>query len=78
MKEVMEASANIETYTLQIPQADARFLSALAKKMGWTKRKTHGKTRVKKSNLELALEDIEKGELKSFDSVDSLMAYLHS
>lgn len=31
----MEATVNIETYTLQIPQTDARFLSALVKKMGW-------------------------------------------
>ena len=30
----MEATVNIETYTLQIPQTDARFLSALVKKMG--------------------------------------------
>lgn len=71
---MMDASVNIETYTLQIPQSDARFLSVLAKKMGWLKKKACAK----KSGLELALEDVEKGDLKSFDSVDSLMDYLHS
>ena len=74
----MEALANIETYTLQIPQTDVHFLSVLAKKMGWIKKKTHIKEPAKKGGLEAALEDIEKGDLKSFDNVDSLMEYLHS
>ena len=75
---MMEAIANIETYTLQIPRSDAHFLSVLAKKMGWLKKKESPKERAKKSGLELALEDIEKGDLKSFDDVGSLMDYLHS
>lgn len=74
----MEALVNTETYTLQIPQADVRFLSALAKKMGWTKKKIQPKKHARKSGLERALEDIEKGDLKSFDNVDSLMEYLRS
>ena len=74
----MEASVNIETYTLQIPQSDARFLATLVKKMGWTKKKMQAVEPVRKSGLDLSLEDIAKGNLKSFDSVDSLMDYLHS
>lgn len=74
----MATTINIETYTLRIPQSDAYFLSVLAKKMGWLKKKVHKTEHVKKSGLEFALEDIEKGDLKSFDSVDSLMDYLHS
>ena len=74
----MAASVNIETYTLQIPQSDVRFLSALAKKMGWTKKRISTKKPARKSNLDIALEDVAKGNLKSFDSVDSLMDYLHS
>ena len=74
----MEATVNIETYTLQIPRSDARFLSALAKKMGWTKKKIQILKPVKKNGLDVALEDIAKGDLKSFDSVDSLMDYLRS
>ena len=74
----MQISTNIETYALEIPQTDARFLSTLVKKMGWTKKRMHTEKRVKKSGLEMALEDIEKGDLQTFNSVDSLMDYLHS
>lgn len=74
----MQTSVNIETYTLQIPHTDARFLSALVKKMGWTKKKVEREKNVRKSGLDLALADVEKGDLKSFNSVDSLMDYLHS
>ena len=35
-------------------------------------------TNIRKCGLDMALEDIEKGDLKSFDSVDSLIDYLHS
>ena len=73
-----EALANMETYTLQIPQADAHFLSTLARKMGCTKKRVNRKEHSQNSNLELALEDIEKGNLKSFNSVDTLMDYLHT
>lgn len=71
-------ATNIQTYTLQIPQSDARFLSALAKKMGWTKKKASVGTRTRKCGLDVALEDIAKGNLKSFDNVESLMNYLHA
>ena len=70
----MQTALNIEMYTLEIPKADARLLSALVKKMGWTKKKI----KVKKTGLDFALEDIEKGNLKSFDNVDALMDYLRS
>lgn len=70
----MQTALNIEMYTLEIPKSDARLLSALVKKMGWTKKKIN----VKKTGLDLALEDIEKGNLKSFDNVDALMDYLRS
>ena len=74
----MNITSDIETYTLQIPQSDVRFFSALTKKMGWTKKKMQVLKPVKKNGLDAALEDIAKGDLKSFDSVDSLMDYLHS
>ena len=51
-------------------------MSAL-QKMGWTKKRISTKKPAKKSNLDLALEDVAKGNLKSFDSVDSLMDYFH-
>lgn len=36
---MMETTVNIETYTLKIPQSAAHFLSVLAKKMGWLRKK---------------------------------------
>lgn len=70
----MEATINSRTFTLQVPQSDVRFLSALAKKMGWTKKEQTKK----KCGLDAALKEVEKGNLKSFDNMDSLMDYLHS
>lgn len=70
----MEATIDSRTFTLQIPQSDVRFLSALAKKMGWKKKEQPAK----KCRLDAALKDVEKGNIKTFDNVESLMDYLHS
>ncbi|MBO4964031.1 MAG: hypothetical protein J6C31_07935 [Prevotella sp.] len=70
----METAIDTRTFTLQIPQSDTRFLSTLAKKMGWIKKEQPSK----KCGLDAALKEVEKGKLKSFDSVDALMDYLHS
>lgn len=69
----MDTPVSFDTYTLRVPKSDARFLSALAKKMGWTKTKK----RVRKSGLDLALEEVEKGNIRSFDSLEAFKAYLH-
>lgn len=74
----METDTNMQTFTLQIPETDMRFFSALVKRMGWTKKKVQTEKRRCKTGLDMALEDVERGELKSFDSVDLLMNYLHS
>lgn len=72
----MDNDTNMQTFTLQIPEDDLRFFSALVKKMGWKKKKMQAARR--KTGLDMALEDIEKGDIKSFDSVEALMDYLHS
>lgn len=72
----MDTDMNMQTFTLQIPEGDLRFFSALVKKMGWKKKKMQATRR--KTGLEMALEDIEKGDFKTFDSVEALMDYLHS
>lgn len=69
---------NMHTFTLQIPENDMRFFSALVKRMGWIKKKVQTDKHVRKTGLDLALEDVEHGDLKSFNNVDSLMDYLHS
>lgn len=70
----MDTTLETRVFTLQIPQSDVRFFSALAKKMGWIKKEQP----TKKCRLDAALDDVEKGNLKSFDNVDELMDYLHS
>ncbi|MDE6011745.1 MAG: hypothetical protein K2G91_03305 [Prevotella sp.] len=74
----MEATSDTRTYTLRIPQSDIRFLSALAKKMGWEKKEQPKNAVAKKCGLDVALEEVKQGDLKSFDSVNALMDYLHS
>ncbi len=69
----MDTSIDIRTFTLQIPQSDVRFFSALAKKMGWIKKEKP----IKKCGLDVALKEVEDNNLKSFESVDTLMDYLH-
>ena len=70
----METTIDTRTFTLQVPKSDVHFLSVLAKKMGW-KKKEHPNN---KNGLDIALEDMEQGNLKSFDSVATLMNYLNS
>jgi len=75
----MDKALNMRTYTLQIPESDARFFSAFVKKMGWTKKRiSNSKNETGKTGLEIALEEVEKGDLESFNSVEALMDYLHS
>lgn len=74
----MDRVTGMQTFTLQIPDSDVRFFSALVKKMGWAKKKKQVKSQRRKTGLDLALEDIKKGDLKSFNSIESFVEYLHS
>lgn len=64
----------MKTVSIELPAADYNLLKALSKKMGWATKIV----KTKKSELDLALEDVRKGDLKSFDSVDDFMDYLNS
>ncbi len=64
------ASTSLERITLEIPSFEVAFLRTLSKKMGW-KMKRH-----RKSGIEQALEDVEKGRVYKAESVEDLMAQL--
>ena len=60
----------MQTFTLQIPEDDLRFFSALVKKMGWKKKKMQ--TARRKTGLDMALEDIAMGNVGHAKNVDDL------
>jgi len=64
------ASTSLEKITLEIPSFEVPFLRMLSKKMGWTLK------RHRKSGIEQALEDVEKGRVYKAESVEDLMAQL--
>lgn len=66
----MDNDTNMQTFTLQIPEDDLRFFSALVKKMGWKKKKMQAARR--KTGLDMALEDIAMGNVGHAKNVDDL------
>lgn len=69
----METTINTRTYTLQIPQSDVRFLSTLAKKMGWEKKQVKTKIQARnKCSVDFALEEIASGNVGHAKDVDDL------
>lgn len=62
------------TFTLNLPTADATLLRSLAKRFGWTARKQKPAAQCP---LDKALSEYEKGETKTFGTVDELMSYLN-
>ena len=68
----MSTTADLQTYTLQIPQSDVRFLSVIAKKMGWTKKKAIAR----KTGLDMALDDVREGRVYKAKDVDDLIRQL--
>ena len=61
---------------LQIPVSDLQFLKDLAKRMGWVTKKA--KTNCKMSELDKAIMDVEKGNVKNFNTLEDMMAYLEA
>lgn len=53
---------------VNIPQADMKFFRTMVKKMGWV----IVKPSKKKSGIDMALEDVEKGRVYKAASVDDL------
>lgn len=64
----------VQMVNLQLPVSDMRFLKDLAKRMGWVAKKV--KSSSKMSELDKAVLDIEKGNVKNFDTLEDMMNYL--
>lgn len=79
----METTGIQSTFRVTLPNADARFLKRLSENMGWQvmrvpAAKTPPVRKERKTELDLAIEDVRKGNLQTFKSVDALMDYLNS
>ncbi len=84
----MDNAIEMKTVTLCMPAVDVKFLNALSKRMGWKKVSQNvvnpvsdmikPSAKAKKTELDLALEDVQKGDLQTFKSVEALMDYLNS
>lgn len=56
------------TYTLTIPSRQCRLFKSLAREMGWTVEKPAAKK--KACGMDKAMEDIEKGRIQTYESVE--------
>lgn len=57
-----------DTYTLTIPSSQGRLFRSLAKEMGWIIEKP--KARKKTCGMDKAMDDIKKGRITTYESVD--------
>ncbi len=62
------STTQLDTFTLEIPKADASFFKAIAKKMGWKIKRN----RRKMSNYERALDDVACGRVNEYDTPEDL------
>ena len=68
--------AKLQTINLQLPSSDMQFLKELAKRMGWIAYKV--KSNSKMSELDKAILDVKGGNVKNFDTLESMMNYLEA
>ena len=68
--------AKLQTINLQLPSYDMQFLKELAKRMGWIAYKV--KSNSKMSELDKAIIDVKEGNVKNFDTLESMMNYLEA
>lgn len=66
----------MQTVNVQLPGSDLKLLKELAKKMGWIAKKV--KADVKLSELDKAILDVKKGNVKTFETVKDMMDYLEA
>lgn len=66
----MDATIDIRTVSVQIPQSDWQIFDELARERGWKTREHRPKLR--KRGLDLALEDVEAGRVQSAEDADDL------
>lgn len=71
------SDTQMRTVSIELPVSEYNFLKTLSKKMGWVT-KTVRVNRKKKNELDLALEDLKKGDFVSFDNVNDAIDYLNS
>ena len=66
----------LQTVNLQVPVSDMQFLKDLAKRMGWVAMIV--KTNTKMSELDKAIMEVKKGNVKNFNTLEDMMAYLEA
>lgn len=72
----MNTVADMESVNIVLPVEDFDFLKVISDKMGWITTLAKGNSS-KKSELDLALEDVKNGNVVKFSSVDEAIAYLN-
>ena len=70
-------SQEMKTVSIELPVSEYNFLKTLSKKMGWVTKRVKTKP-VAKSELDLAIEEVKKGNVVSFDNVEDAINYLNS
>lgn len=70
MKTEVSISLPLQTFSISVPTKDVRLLSDISKRMGWTK------SAVRKNRLDKAIDEVQRGEVTTYNSVDELMAAL--
>lgn len=70
-------SQEMKTVSIELPVSEYNFLKTLSKKMGWVTKLVKTKP-VAKSELDLAIEDVKKGNVVSFGNVEDAINYLNS
>ncbi len=64
----------IQSVNLQLPSSDIQFLKELANRMGWKANTVNSET--SKTELDKAILDVKKGNVKNFDTLEEMMNYL--
>ena len=64
----------IQSVNLQLPSSDIQLLKELANRMGWKANTVNSET--SKAELDKAILDVKKGNVKNFDTLEEMMNYL--
>ena len=64
----------IQSVNLQLPSSDIQFLKELANRMGWKTNTVNSE--ISKTELDKAILDVKKGNVKNFDTLEEMMNYL--
>ena len=65
----------LQMFNVQLPISDIHFFKEMSERMGWIAKKV--KSNSKMNELDKAILDVKKGNVKTFDSIDDMMAYLN-